>query len=481
MKPFEVKPNKNFIGREYELKKLQEIGELNEASIIVVYGRRRVGKTELIERSFHNRNLIKFEGIEGVSAKEQIQNVLRQLSEYVEDPLIAKLSLDSWTKVFQLLAKYVSKGKWTVFLDEIQWMASYEGKLLAELKYMWDNYFKKNDSLILVLCGSSPSFIINKILHSKALYNRSQYEISLQELGLQEIKLFLKASRSKKEIMDACLTIGGIPEYLKYVNRESSVFLGLCKNSFINGGFFTNEFERIFTSSLGSDRSYSKIIGFLSNRKFASRSEIAAHLRSQSGGTLTEVLENLELCGFITRYSPFNLGERSALTRYAISDQYLQFYFKFIAPFQNDIKNGRFNSDPTAPIKMDTYNKWLGFGFERFCRKHHHIFANLLSFGGVVYQSGAFFSRQSAASKKGLQIDLVFDRADKVYTMCEIKYTQTAASIRVAEEFENKKQIFPNSKKYTIHKVLITAAGADKKLMDSHYFDKILTLDDIIV
>lgn len=459
---------------------LIKIGEAGEASIVIVYGRRRVGKTELVEQAFCDRNLLKFEGIEGLSEKAQMQGVLRQIALYAEDPYLARLELKSWTEIFQLIAKLTANGKWTIFLDEIQWLASYEGKMLAELKYVWDNQFKSNRSLVLVLCGSSPSFIINKVLHSKALYNRSQHEIPLQEFSPQETKMFLGESRSTREVMDAYLTVGGIPEYLKYVNSESSVFLGLCKNSFMNGGFFSSEYERIFTSSLGADRSYSKIIEFLSSRKFATRNEIADHLQSNSGGTLTDMLMNLELCGFVSRYSPFNLGDRSSLARYCISDQYLQFYFKFIARHRNDIRTGRFDRTPAAPINMDTYNKWLGFGFERYCRKYHHVFARLLGFEAVSYRAGAFFDRRSARSQKGFQIDLIFERADRVYTACEIKYLQTPATVKVSEEFERKLESFPNPKKYTIHKVLISAEGADRQLSGSHYFDRVLTLDDIV-
>ncbi len=468
---------KQFIGREFELSKLAQIAETNEASIVVVYGRRRVGKTELIEQAFRNRNIIKFEGIEGEAESSQMKHVLLQLSEYAGDPLITKLELKSWAEIFQLIAKYTSKGKWTIFLDELQWLASYRSQLIAELKYVWDNYFRQNRSLVLVLCGSSPSFIINKVLHSRALYNRSQHEIHLHEFDLYEAKAFLGAGRSNREIMDAYLTVGGIPEYLKYLNRESSVFLGLCKNTFTSSSFFSNEYQRIFTSSMGSNKNFLKIIKFLSREKFVTRQQIAKHIKSETGGTLTALLKDLELCGFITRYAPYNLGEQSLLTRYNISDQYLQFYFKFIEPIYEGIQNGDFNKDPTAPVNTDTYLKWLGYSFERLCRKQHRLIARLLGFESVIYKAGSFFNRQSHAQNKGYQIDLVFDRADRVLTICEIKYLQSKATRKIITEFEHKLELFPNPKKATINKVLITTEGADTEL--SSYFDRILTLDDI--
>ena len=159
---------------------------------------------------------------------------------------------------------------WTVYLEELQWLANYESKMISELKYAWDNYFRHNENLILILCGSAPSFMLDYVVHSKALYNRSQYEFHLKEFNLFEVSLFLQ-ERSNKEIMDAYLTVGGIPEYLKWISRESSVFLSLCKNSFSSGSFFLCAYERIFTSSLSKNKHYKAVIEILSKRKFATR------------------------------------------------------------------------------------------------------------------------------------------------------------------------------------------------------------------
>lgn len=480
MKTKILKENKKFIGRKFEFDKISKIDSLGRAAIVVVYGRRRVGKTELIEQAFRNRNILKFEGMEGGGEKRQVQVFLDQLAKYVQDPLISKLSLSGWSEVFQLLAKYTNEGKWTIFLDELQWMASYRKRLISELKFVWDNYFKQNDQLILVLCGSSPSFMINKVIKSQALYNRSEFEIPLQEFSVSETNSFLSSKkRSPREVMDAYLNVGGVPEYLSYLNDESSVFLGLCKNSFTRGSFFSSEYERIFTSSLGSNMDYRKIISFLSGRKFATRDEIASHLKAKSGGGLSEILSHLEICGFITKYSPFNLGEDSHLTRFAITDQYLQFYFKFIHPVSSKIQNGDFDKDPTHAINQQVYQKWLGFSFERFCRKHHRLIARQLGFEAVEYQVGTFFD-SSSKELPGFQIDLVFDRRDNVYTICEVKYLMERVSKRVIREFEEKLKRFPNPKKKTIQKVLITTEGQDSSLEKEHYFDRTILLEDIV-
>jgi uncharacterized protein len=270
MKKIRVKPKENFIGRSFELEQLKQIGEAQEASIIVMYGRRRVGKTELLEQAFRTRNLLKFEGIEGLTEQEQFAHAMSQLAIYVEVPILKKTVIDSWKDFFELLAQYTRQGTWTIYLEELQWLANYKSTLISELKYVWDNHFRHNPKLVLILCGSAPTFMLENVIHSKALYNRSQYEFHLNEFNIIEAREFLK-KRSNKEVFDAYLTIGGVPEYLKWVNKESSVFLSLCKNSFTANSFFAHEYERIFTSGMANNKYYQEIIEILGKQKFATR------------------------------------------------------------------------------------------------------------------------------------------------------------------------------------------------------------------
>ncbi|MBN1684860.1 MAG: AAA family ATPase [Gammaproteobacteria bacterium] len=479
MKPYHVVFNENFVGRDFELERLSRIDENQESAIIVVYGRRRVGKTELIEQAFRKRNLLKFEGLEGVSEKEQMNHVLEQLAEYTQEPLLTKIQVTHWREVFKLIGQYTNSGTWTIFFEEIQWLANYQTYFISELKYVWDNYFRHNNQLLLILCGSSPSFIINHVIKSRSLHNRSLYEFPLKEFSLGETKQFLK-KRADREIIDAYLTIGGIPEYLKRIKQNSSVFLSLCDHAFQSGGFFLKEYERIFVSNLAKNKHYRDIIEYLSKHRFGTRNAIMKHLKLKSGGGLSALLTDLEVCGFIEKYVPFNLNPQSLLARYCIRDAYLQFYFKFIKPLEKNIEGGHYNQRPSSALNMDTYHKWLGYSFERFCRRNHHLFARILGFESVRYKSGAFFNRATDSIDSGYQIDLIYDRDDQVYTVCEIKYLQTKVSSNVITSFEKKLTLLPNQKNRTIQKILITIEGADQTLIQRAYFDRIITLQDII-
>ncbi|MDQ2993831.1 MAG: ATP-binding protein [Pseudomonadota bacterium] len=470
--------NTKFVGREFEISRIAKIVAAKISAIIIVYGRRRIGKTELLEQCFRERNVLKFEGKEKQSELMQMRHVLNELSKYASEPLLQMIEPKNWQEVFEIIHRYTQQGQWTIYFEEVQWLADYNDNFISDLKYAWDNYFRYNNDLIVILCGSAPSFMINQVAHSKALYNRSQHEIALEQLTLSEAKLFLK-KRSDREVMDAFLTVGGIPLYLEKLKESSSVFLSLCEHAFTKKSFFSVEYKSIFVSSLSNNPHYKQIVEFLSKKKYATRDGILKHLKLVSGKNVTELLVDLELCGFITKYAPYNLAENSMLSRYAIQDNYLQFYNNFIRPISKDIEVGKFTKDPSSAIKIESYLKWLGFSFERFCRRYHYIIANILGFSGVHYLSGTYYNRALAKNKPNFQIDLLFDRDDNVVTICEIRYTKNPVTASVIEEFERKVELFQNPQNKTIHRVLISASGADDSVKNQAYFDKIVTLQDI--
>jgi AAA+ ATPase superfamily predicted ATPase len=480
MKVFKIKQNSHFIGRKDDLQRMSEIKIHQEARMLIVYGRRRVGKTELLEQFFRDRKVLKFEGIEDAEDSVQIQTVLDTLANYVGDTTISKLQLTEWGSVFELIAKYVRTGTWTLYFEEVQWLANYKPLFASRLKSVWDNYFRRNPKIILILCGSSPSFMINEIVRSKALYNRSQDTIGVRQFTILEAAEFLGKRKSKQEILDAYLTVGGIPEYLKYLKSESSVYLSLCKNSFRTNAFFLEEYEKIFVSSLAKNGNYRKIIEIISKNHFCTREELLQSLSLSSGGTLSTLLEDLIQCGFIAENINFGKPLQQRKLRYYVRDQYLRFYYSFIKPIKTKVEFGEYTSSPTRAINEERYRKWLGFSFERFCIENAYSIAKILNFGAVNFSASSFFQKaEDSSNNRGTQIDLIFERADKVYTVCEIKYQLKPIGLEIIDEFENKLSALPKKKQYSIHKVLISPFGITQKLKDRLYFDQVITIDDL--
>jgi AAA+ ATPase superfamily predicted ATPase len=466
-----------FVGRDDEVGYLKQVQTQRRAALVVIHGRRRVGKTTLIERVYQDRNILKIEGVEGGSRAQQIETALMMLATHVKDPTIAKLKFSRWLEVFELIARYVKHGVQTLYLEELQWLAHYEEELISDFKHVWDNHFSKNPELTTVLCGSSPSFMVNKVLHSNALYGRSQHEVCVRPFTLNECRVYLGSKHPIGTVMDVYLSIGGIPEYLSYLTRKSSFYLSLCDESFKPEGYFFRECERVFISSLTKNKNYRKIIEFLAKRKFSTRMELANELGIPQGGSLSSLLSDLEMSGFIQAYSPYDRDLTTKLARYEISDAYLQFYYRFVKPKQRKILQGAFNDSPSRALNLTEYQQWLGYSFERWCRSNHTIIAKILGFSAVHYDAGPYYSRKTP---EHFQLDLVFSRADKVITVCEIKYKKTPVTRAILAEFERKLDLFPTPASHSIQKVLIAANGCDESVRNAGYFDEIVDLDLIL-
>lgn len=445
-----------------------------------MYGRRRVGKTELIEQTLRKRNLLKFEGIEGQSEPLQKRQFLAALAKYSGNSAFTKVDPNiSWFEVFEFLADHVKRGIWTVYLEELQWMADYKPDLIAQLKPIWDNHLRKNPKLLLVLCGSSPSFFTTHVLRSKAFYNRALYELKVDEFPVRNAASFQRAT-STKELFNRYLTVGGIPQYLKLLSAESSAYLGFCRNAFMPNGFFATEFDRILVSNFANSSLFRQILEFIGERRFVRRDEILRHLKAKSSGGISERLTELEQCGFVRSYAPLEAKPHPRSKRYEIADGYLRAYFRTIRPQLAEIQRGDFAKNPAKPLPLSEYTKMLGHAFEFFCRKHSETIANVLGFSAVAYKSGAQYMRGKDKMHASFQIDLLFQRADRVWTVCEIKYQDAPVDRSIVSEFDAKLRKLVVPRGVAIHKVLISASGVNRTLVHEPYFDRVLGLDELL-
>ena len=466
----------HFFGREEELAKFADLDSVAGGKILVVYGRRRVGKTTLIKKAFANRRLLVFEGLEGQDEAEQLQHFAEQLAEHFNDQKLSRIKLNNWREAFKLLWEFISNGIWTVHLEELQWMANYRNELVSDLKYIWDNYWQKNSQLTAVLCGSAPSFLIESVMRSKALHNRSQWEFPIGELPFSQASKLMGDRRAPTELLDGYLAVGGIPEYAKLLSTESSIYLSLARHSFSKGGFFVHEAERVFISNLAKKPQYRAIIETLAKDGASTQAELLKKIHYPSGGGAAELFEDLTLCEFIYSYSPLGFGERTRENKWMIRDSCLQLYFRLIKPKLAAIQRGEYSKSPSKALSHMEYRKWLGLSFERFCLFNHRAIAGVLGFSGVEYRVGPFYRRGAQTS---MQLDLVFQRKDKVITVCEIKYLTEAPGKEVVSPFEKSLALLTKLKSSSIQKVLISPNGATPSLEGEGYFDEIITLEHL--
>ncbi len=362
MKYYRIQENSRFIGRKPGWSRLAQIHSQNVSSIIVIHGRRRVGKTELIEQFFRKENVLKFEGLQfrtkpqspKKQQQRQIEECLRLLGQYTSlENIYKNVVCKNWSEFFELLSPHVSHKPTVLYFEELQWLSAFDEEFLARLKPFWDNSWRHNNGLRVVFSGSSPSFLVRQFMSDKALYNRSTQIIGLGPFSLNEIDLFLGKAGFKEKIIAACC-VEGIPEYLKQISKQHSILDSLYRESFSKYGFLLEEFSKIFVSSFSDHSHYKDTIKFRCAERFMSRNELVAKLSPNStlGGNFSKMLEDLEACGFIESYSPLHLSEGRNLTRYCIRDEYLNFYQNFIRPIEKEIRNGAFEKNHKLALNI---------------------------------------------------------------------------------------------------------------------------------
>jgi uncharacterized protein len=467
-----------FIGRNKELELLREQNWHDQAILIAIYGRRRVGKSRLVEEAYKGKNLIIFDGLEGQNRRSQLNHFFNQLQPHLlRRKIETKKKFTTWHEALDalsLLIKYDSDKELIILFDEFQWMAEMKSALVSLFKSYWDNKFIKSKHLKFIICGSVSSFIVKKVLKSKALYGRIDHEIQLGPFNTLEIKQFLAQSFPTSEVLKAAMTLGGIPEYLERLSPKLSLIQNLSALAFSPLGYFLKEYEKIFISHFGHAEIYSQIIEALSSSSL-SHNELTTKISASSGGTFSGKIDDLILAGFVERYVPVDRNNSTKLVCYRLKDEYLHFYFRFIKRWQLQIQGGEVI--PEQILLGRNYEQWLGYAFERICRNNSFLIADKLKFSGISYRVGSWFRRDTEFSA---QIDLLFVRADKVILTCELKHSLTLDYKELSERIDRQNRAlikaFP---RYALQNVLIMAEKIEIPEAIKKLFTHILFSDQV--
>lgn len=459
-------------GREDELKKLAAAYKDKKSRLVVIYGRRRIGKSYLLSTFARNLTSVIVEGVEGEQTPFQIKNFQRELYKNSGDSLLAKAPFTEWSEVLDYLTQFINRqeSKIIIVLDELQWMATGQSTLISLLKLYWDNYWKKTDKIMLILCGSIASFMFKQVVHSKALYGRIDLELNIKELTPSDCRKIVGNSFSLDEFFIFYLVLGGVPKYFEVLNKNETFIKNFENLFFSETGYFFNEIEKVFYSQFKEYRTYEKIVQIL-KLEIKNSEEIGRILKIKSGGGLKRYFDILEKARFIYSYKKF--GSSGGNTKYKLFDEYLRFYYKFILPYKKLIKGDQrkniFQTEVT-PV----WSSWLGYAFEHFCLKYSNLIAQALGIESEVVDYGPYFTR----GDKSFQIDLLFKTKTQIY-LCECKYSKNKVSSDIIFDIEKKLMLYTKPQGMELKKVLIAPNGAEKKLEDSDYFYRILTFRDL--
>jgi len=478
------RPDSPFIGREDEFQELELITRKKIASLVVVKGRRRIGKSRLlIEFAKQHGPYYRFTGLspeEGITAAHQRADFAKKLQSQFDTPPIAS---DDWDDLFAWLGKLTSNGKVIILLDEITWMAMDDPTFLPKLKNAWDDYFSKNPQLVLILCGSVSVWIEKNILSGTGFFGRIASEISLDELSLPLCHQLLKKLGFKGSSMELfmilCLT-GGVPWYLELINPTLSASENIKRLCFTKDGILTKEYDKIFHDLFGKRGDiYSHIVSALASGP-KEYSAISEAINYPSGGPLSEYLGELTLSGFIRRdyMWNFNTGEEIDISIFRLSDNYLRFYLKNIAPNLNKINKNQFKN-----VSLSAINNWstiLGLQFESLVLNNREIiWKKLLIDPAEIINDNPYLQRKTT-NQRGCQIDYLIQTKFNILYIFEVKISQNTIGMQVVHDVKEKIERLVKPKKFACKPVLIHAGDVSKDVIDSGFFAHIINFNDLV-
>lgn len=466
------------IGRKKAVKDLGTIMKSDKSEFVVIYGRRRIGKTFLINQYFKDKFTFKITGLAKRDKEEQLLHFITELNN--QSPMTYRVP-KNWLEAFDCLRNSLEnkrgKGRKVIFIDELPFMDTPRSNLVTALEHFWNNWASTRDDIVLIVCGSATSWITKKIIcNHGGLHNRLTRKIYLKPFSLGECKQYLTSRKidwTDRDIAECYMIMGGIPFYLSLIEKEKSLAQNVDDMFFLRKGKLATEYDDLYASLFDNSNCYKRVVEALSSKnKGLTRAEIIEATGLPNSGDLTQILDDLDNCDIIRRYKGYGKTERMAI--YQLTDFYTFFYFKFIK------KHG--NSDKEFWIHQTcspTHNAWSGYAFEQLCLYHGRQIESALGINGIMTEK---FAWTSSAPESGAQIDLVIKRADKVVNVCEMKFCDGQFAITKAywDNLQNKINAFrtENKIKGKIQLVMATTEGlAENKY--SMQVERQVTLEDL--
>ena len=477
------------IGRAAEKAELKRLYASGKPELVVVYGRRRVGKTFLIRElfeeqfAFYHTGLAQQEMNMAHQRDSQLQNFASSLRRYGKTeqgaPKDWLTAFDNLQTLIEDKMKAEPERRQVVFIDELPWMDTPRSGFVSALEHFWNGWGAGQTSLMLIVCGSATAWISNHLLHNKGgLYGRKTCQIKLHPFSLNEAEQYYQEQGIELDRyaqMQLYMMFGGIPYYMSFVRKGESVEQ-IAHNLFISrDAKLADELEQLFVSLFANHQECMNIIRLLSTRKTGfTRKEIAEKTGLPYGGGLTKTLKALAESDFIQRYDYYGLPTKEE--RYRLID-FFSFFALTVLEKQTkpdaDVWKGLFDKRV-----MDT---WYGFAFETLCWDHIPQIKNALGIASV--QTTEFSWRAEATDEHpGAQIDLIIRRADRIVNLCEMKFSISEYMIDKSDDANIRNKIATYQRltqcKDSIHPILVTTYGlVDNKY--SPFIQKTVIMDDL--
>ena len=474
------------IGRKKEIAELNRIYNRKKAELVAVYGRRRVGKTYLVDSVFKGKIVFKHAGLsplelKDISGKSQLQKQLKHFyNSLIMQGMKKSKCPEDWLDAFLMLQQHLeSKDKgqrMVIFLDELPWLDTPKSGFITAFEGFWNNWACHKDNIMVVVCGSATTWIIDNLINNHGgLYNRVTYEIKLSPFDLGECEQYFKQEKvklSKYDIVSSYMIVGGIPYYLSYFEPGRSLPQIVDQLFFNPGAKLRDEYDRLFTSIFNNPDIMKSIIDVLSKKNCGyTRDDISKITGYGTGGNLTKALKALIASDFVEKYVPFGMSKRQE--HYKLIDPFCIFYNRFVKNHSRLNASFWMQSHTSAGITA-----WRGLAFENVCFAHIKQIKTALGISGINTEQFAWSKRED--DTEGTQIDMIIKRSDHVVNMCEMKYYSSLCSVnKKYHSVLTNRQGFLEEKlpaRYVIQNVLITTNGL-KYNEYSGFFDNVIVID----
>jgi AAA+ ATPase superfamily predicted ATPase len=468
-----------FYGRNRELKILKELFSRRSASLVIIRGRRRIGKSRLAEKfceSFPKQ--FTFVGLppeKNVTADMERKHFVNDMERQTG---LTGLRYDDWDFLFHNLAQFTKSGRVLIIFDEINWMGTKDPTFLGKLKTAWDVHFKKNPELIMILSGSMSTWIEKNILSSTGYFGRVELDIILKELPLYDCNHFWRpyeqtvAPYEKFKLL--CVT-GGVPRYLESIDPKSSAEENIRRLFYRKEGLFFKEFDRIFSDLFfNKSPAYKAIIERLAEGP-AELKEIYESLGREKSGIYSEYLNDLEKTGYVSRDYTWKLkeGKYQTISQFRLSDNYLRFYLKYIEPYKEDILHDRENIP-------SNWHSIMGLQFENLVLNNRKSIYRLLGIKPEEIKIDNPYFQHKTARQPGVQIDYMIQTKFNSLYLIEIKFKKEKIGTEVIGEIKEKieKLILPRG--YSLRTVLIHVNGVSESVEESNFFSHIIDFSQLL-
>ncbi len=467
------------IGRQKEFKALRNLLESEESEFSVLYGRRRIGKTYLINEALGSEFAFHHAGLREGNTRKQLDAfrlALRQQG-YFDCPY-----LHNWLEAFFELENFLERSKKVrkvVFLDEMPWMDTPKSGFLTALESFWNGWACLRKDIVLVACGSATSWMVKNIIrNSGGLYNRVRTRIKLMPFTLGECMAYadqeLHLGYSRRDVAECYMAFGGVAYYWSVLEKGKSPAQNIDSLFFSEQEGLRGEYDELYRSIFRHPDMYWKIVEKLGGKRDGlTRDELLRMSGVTSNGTFSRCLSDLEECGFIRNYLPTAEGRNGGV--YQIVDNFTLFYRRFVLG-----QNNRSGDYWQSVLSEGAKNEWRGFAFERTCLAHIRQIKAALGISGV--HTEAYSWRGEAADGHGAQVDLLLDRRDGIVNVCEMKYSRKPYAIDKdeAERIQRRMEAFRArlGDDRSIHLTMITSNGLEHN-MYSHEVHSEVTLDDL--